>query len=278
MNELKKVDKDAWEWLMQHPTKGWCKHAFSFYPKCDVIMNNISESFNSTILVARDQPVLTMCEWIRNYLMNRMATACSKLDRWQHNVMPNPRKRLDKEIEFSAHWVPTWSIDEQYQVNHVFNGQGFIVDVGKRQCSCNFWELVGIPCRHAVAALGYKQMNPENYVDNCYTRKTYALCYSFNVSPINGEDMWPHVEVEDMLPPEFKQGPGRPKKLRFRELGEGGGRFRRPGVAYRCTTCDKFGHNARRCKENQNPTALKRKVYAYVYKFILIDHIHVLMF
>ncbi|RHN79571.1 putative transcription factor interactor and regulator CCHC(Zn) family [Medicago truncatula] len=62
-----------------------------------------------------------------------------------------------------------------------------------------------------------------------------------------------------MLPPVFKKGPGRPKKLRFRELGEGGGRFRRPGVAYRCTTCDKFGHNDRRCKENQNPAALKRK-------------------
>jgi len=59
---------------------------------------------------------------------------------------------------------------------------------------------------------------------------------------------------------DFKKGLGRPKKLRFREPGEGGARFRRPDVAYRCTTCDKFGHNARTCKENQNPAALKRKV------------------
>jgi hypothetical protein len=44
------------------PTKLWCKHAFSFYPKCDVLMNNISEAFNATILVARDKPILTMCE------------------------------------------------------------------------------------------------------------------------------------------------------------------------------------------------------------------------
>jgi hypothetical protein len=72
MKELKAIKEPAWEWLMKIPTKSWCKHAFSFYPKCDVLMNNISEAFNSTILVARDKPVLTMCEWIRSYLMNRM--------------------------------------------------------------------------------------------------------------------------------------------------------------------------------------------------------------
>lgn len=32
-----------------------------FYPKCYVLMNNISESFNSTILQVRDKPILTMC-------------------------------------------------------------------------------------------------------------------------------------------------------------------------------------------------------------------------
>ncbi|MCH98703.1 hypothetical protein A2U01_0019709, partial [Trifolium medium] len=52
------------------------------------------------------------------------------------------------------------------------------------------------------------------------------------VSPINGMDMWPNVEVDEMLPPTYKKGPGRPKKLRFREQDEGSARMRRPGVAY----------------------------------------------
>ncbi|KAK2456219.1 hypothetical protein QL285_003603 [Trifolium repens] len=38
MNELKKADFKAWEWFSNVPTKLWCKHAFSFYPKCDVLM------------------------------------------------------------------------------------------------------------------------------------------------------------------------------------------------------------------------------------------------
>lgn len=62
MAELKKVDSKAWELLMNVPTKSWCKHAFKIYHKCDVLMNNISKSFNATILGARDKLVLTMSE------------------------------------------------------------------------------------------------------------------------------------------------------------------------------------------------------------------------
>ncbi|XP_058783754.1 uncharacterized protein LOC131658483 [Vicia villosa] len=263
MSELKQLDQKAWEWLMGVPTRGWCKHAFSFYPKCDVLMNNISESFNSTILVARDKPILTMCEWIRNYLMNRMAISVSKLDKWQHNVMPIPRKRLDHEVLLSGQWVPTWSGEQCWQINHAYNGHQFIVDLAKKTCTCCFWDLVGIPCRHVVAAMSYEKKSPESYVDNYYKREAYKLCYSFSVSPINGMDMWPNVEADEMLPPSYKKGPGRPKKLRFREHDEGGARMRRPGVAYRCTNCDKFGHNSRKCKSaknNQDALIRKRKL------------------
>ncbi|XP_058769018.1 uncharacterized protein LOC131642868 [Vicia villosa] len=261
MNELKLVDPNAWTWLMGVPPKAWCKYAFSFYPKCDVLMNNISESFNATILSVRDKPILTMCEWIRKYLMNMCPASSLKLKKWPHKVMPIPRKRLDKEVMLSGHWLPTWAMDATFEVNHSYNGQKFVVDISKRSCSCNFWELVGIPCRHAIAALGFRQQNPEDFVDHCYCRDKYAICYSFSISPINGEEMWPEVQSDPIIPPMYKRGPGRPKKLRIRECGEDGARRRRfPGVSYRCTKCDKFGHNAQTCKSTtQDPNALKRK-------------------
>ncbi|XP_058746525.1 uncharacterized protein LOC131619449 [Vicia villosa] len=182
------------------------------------------------------------------------------LEKWPHKVMPIPRKILDKEVALSAHWLPTWAMNEQFQVTYSFNTREFIVDISKRSCSCNFWELVGIPCRHAVAALGFRQQNPEDFMDECYSRERYKLCYSFAVSPINGQDMWHEVESDELLPPMFKKGPGRPRKLRIRETGEDGARRRLPGVSYRCTTCDKFGHNAQSCKSSvQDQNALKRK-------------------
>ncbi|KAI5432711.1 hypothetical protein KIW84_020131 [Lathyrus oleraceus] len=54
-----------------------------------------------------------------------------------------------------------------------------------------------------------------------------------------------------MLPPQYKKGLGRPKKLRFREHDESGSRIRRPVVAYKCTKCDKFGHNLKKCQSKE---------------------------
>jgi hypothetical protein len=259
------------------PTKYWCKHAFSFYSKCDVLMNNLSESFNATILVARDKPILTLCEWIRNYLMNRMMTCVAKLERWEHRMMPMPMKRLEKEIVMAGTWHPTLSsAGEIWQVSHQYNGQQFIVDTLKKTCSCNFWQLVGIPCRHAVAALGYRSQDPIDFMDNYYSREKYASCYGFGVSPINREDMWPKPPEgvdENILPPMYKNGPGRPRKLRIRAVGEEGARKRRRGV-YHCTTCNSTSHNAKSCKATeQDPNSLKRKVNVdklFVYKLCYI--------
>ncbi|XP_058767169.1 uncharacterized protein LOC131640807 [Vicia villosa] len=260
MNELKGVDPKAWEWLMGVSAKSWSKHAFSFYPKCDVLMNNIAESFNATILIARDKPILTMCEWIRKYLMNRCSNSAMKLEKWPHNIMPIPRKGLDTEVDMSGHWLPTWAMDEKFQVTHSYNKQQLVVDIARKSCTCNFWELVGIPCRHAVAALSFRKQNPELFVDECYSRDRYAKCYGFAMIPINGQDMWPDVDTEELLPPSYKKGPGRPRKLRIRETGEEGARRRLPGVSYRCTKCDKVGHNVKSCKsKKQHPNGLKRK-------------------
>jgi len=68
-------------------------------------MNNLSESFNSTILVASDKPIITMCERIIMYLMNRFATLRDKLKYYKGKVMPKPLKRLDWEVEKLGNWV-----------------------------------------------------------------------------------------------------------------------------------------------------------------------------
>ncbi|XP_058773980.1 uncharacterized protein LOC131648214 [Vicia villosa] len=225
MYELRLLDTKAWEWL------------------------------------AKDNPIITMCEWIRNYLMNRVAVSLTKLDRWKHKIMPMPRKRLDKEVVMSGNWIPTWCQNMVWQVSHTFDGHQFIVDLSKKTCTCCFWELVGIPCRHAIAAMSYQKLDPETFVDGCYSRETYTKCYSNSVSPTNGMDMWPSVEVGDMLPPTYKKGPGRPRKLRIIEHDENGSRMGSPGVNYRCTKCDSIGHNSRKCQsQEQNPAALMRKV------------------
>jgi hypothetical protein len=71
MEELKKINKDAFEYLDKIDPSGWSRAWFTTNTRCDLLVNNISECFNSYILKARDKPILTMLEMIRKQLMRR---------------------------------------------------------------------------------------------------------------------------------------------------------------------------------------------------------------
>ncbi|XP_058781960.1 uncharacterized protein LOC131656219 [Vicia villosa] len=215
-------------------------------------MNNLSESFNATILLQRDKPILTMFEWIRNYLMGRFATLREKVDRYKGLVMAKPLRRLDREIEKSASWTPTYAGRLTFQVSHTLLSDSFVVDLAQKTCTCNMWELVGIPCRHSVAAIYRKGDDPRNYVSEYYHKNTYERCYSEVITPLNGQNKWPKTSDPVILPPMYKRGPGRPKKLRRREPDEANQhKWQRTNTSHRCKTCQELGHNARTCKKNK---------------------------
>lgn len=71
--------------------------------------------------------------------------------------------------------------------------------------------MVGIPCRHACLVITYRQQKPEDFIDECYSRKICAICYSFVISPINEKDTWPEVDADELHLPVYKKGPRRPK-------------------------------------------------------------------
>ncbi|XP_014499554.1 uncharacterized protein LOC106760657 [Vigna radiata var. radiata] len=254
MGELKTINSDAYDWLMAIPTKCWCKHAFSAYPRCDELINNLSESFNSTILLARDKPIITMMEWIRSYIMSRFATLREKSNTYHGDVMPKPRKRLDREVEKSGNWLPVWARGAKFEVTHGFTMDKFVVDVSNHSCSCYFWNLVGIPCRHAVFTIHYKLENPEDYVHPYYKKQAYQTCYAPEIIPINGQQLWPRSEAEPLLPPTYKKPPGRPKKLRRREADEyvSHSKLSKKNIGMKCSSCHAYGHNVRSCKKGQS--------------------------
>ncbi|KAI5386016.1 hypothetical protein KIW84_072549 [Lathyrus oleraceus] len=77
----------------------------------------------------------------------------------------------------------------------------------------------------AFVALSFRNQSRKDFINDHCSKDTYEKCYGYNVSPINGQDMWPEVDMEEMLPPPYKRGPGRPKKLRRREPDEDPNKF-----------------------------------------------------
>jgi hypothetical protein len=71
MKEIKELSEGAYKYLMNIPARHWSKSKFTGASKCDTLVNNMSEAFNSTIVIARSKAVVTMCEDIRVCLMER---------------------------------------------------------------------------------------------------------------------------------------------------------------------------------------------------------------
>ena len=62
MEHLKSLDKEAWKDLADIEPAQWTRSHFSPRALTDFLVNNLSESFNSMIVKARDKPILSMLE------------------------------------------------------------------------------------------------------------------------------------------------------------------------------------------------------------------------
>ncbi|KAL5136377.1 hypothetical protein HKD37_10G026941 [Glycine soja] len=200
MAQLKEINEAAHKYLVDIGEQHWSKHAFKTYAKCDVLMNNLSESFNAIILLAREKPIVTMLEWIQTYCMTRFATMNETTHKVEGKIMPIAKAKEEARQGRSTQWE---------LVCFIFNRQHmFVVDLSKTSCSCNFWQLVGIPCRHAIAAINYKGEHAEDHVDKYYHRDTYKLCYSHSITTIDGRKKCSKTNDPDLLPPNYKRAAG----------------------------------------------------------------------
>ncbi|KAI5322774.1 hypothetical protein L3X38_031846 [Prunus dulcis] len=96
MEKMKEEDLEAWKWLVQRPPKNWTISHFHTRYKCDLLLNNLCESFNAAIIDARDKSILTCLESIQMYVMLRMANRRATCGKWKHPVGPRIFKIIEK--------------------------------------------------------------------------------------------------------------------------------------------------------------------------------------
>ena len=68
--------------------------------------------------------------------------------------------------------------------------ESFIVDLEEKKCSCRKWDIIGIPCCHAISCIFFNREDAEKYVNTSYKRTTYIDYYEPIIEPINGQNMW----------------------------------------------------------------------------------------
>ncbi|GKA81260.1 mutator type transposase [Tanacetum coccineum] len=281
MQELKDFNKKAYEWLKQIPAEHWSRAYFSGRAHCDLLINNICEVFNRQLLEARDSPIITALEHVREYLMKRIVVVQKIIEKCDGPLTPAVARVFDIIKEASSECIVDWNGADQYQVKGYLQEQ-YVVNLNQRTCSCRKWEISGIPCKHAIAAIHDMADNgndvgiPEDWVHDSYKLATWKAVYSHKVNPVNGRELWSKFDCPTtLLPPKIHPQIGRPPKKRKKSKGEivmvKGNKLTRQGKTVTCSLCHAAGHNKRSCDRRQpsqggtsNATGTKRKTTSKV--------------
>lgn len=203
------------------------------------------------ILEARELPILAMIKRIFNQLTTRM---CNKRDEallFTGPICPKIQKKLDKYIELSNNCYPLEAGDGVYSVASM--GRDYIVELQNLACSCQRWNLTGIPCHHAVACMREARLNPVDFVNSCYSVESYNRAYAHFLMPLRDMTEWNHiVQCPNIDPPKYEKKVGRKKKNRRKQPEEkpskkGGVKLSRHGVIIHCSHCGLAGHNKGGC-------------------------------
>ena len=110
MKRLEDENKAAFQWLNEGVgPEHWCKAFFSFEPKCDIVINNHSEVFNSFISDARNKPILFLMENIRNLMMNRVRKNKEKMAAHPGPLCPTIQEKTDPLVKESTSFICKWT-------------------------------------------------------------------------------------------------------------------------------------------------------------------------
>ncbi|KAK9184926.1 hypothetical protein WN943_025278 [Citrus x changshan-huyou] len=214
MEKLKKEKLEAWQWL-ETELAGftWSRHEYDKNCKVDRTTNNTSECFNSWILPHREKPCLTMLEEIRCMFMTLFTERKKEAQSWT-NIPPRVKKELDAAYECGSKMNVMASGDLHFQVKDkgYYPARRFIVDLMSRSCDCGYWDLAGIPCTHAMAAISHARHTATEYLPKYFSKEAYLTTYAVMFKPIPDKVTWDPCDRPKLFPPEITKKIGRPKK------------------------------------------------------------------
>nr|KAJ0201722.1 hypothetical protein LSAT_V11C600325100 [Lactuca sativa] len=130
------------------PPVHWARSHFTCRANSDCLLNNMCEVFNSKLEHGRDKPTITYLEYIRVYLMKRHCIVQKEIDKCKMTSM----------------------MFDQYVVN-----------LKEETCSCRYWEITRIICRHGFCAIwehiqnGEKAQQPEYWVGRPKKKRRRAI-------------------------------------------------------------------------------------------------------
>ncbi|XP_024016569.1 uncharacterized protein LOC112089933 [Eutrema salsugineum] len=241
--------------LMKTKPKTWCRAYHKIGNFCEDVENNSTESWNGSIVKARDKPLVPMLETIARMAMVRIARRGYKVMDWQSVCTPYVIDYLALEHKKARLCQVYISTNSTFEVK--LSGCSYRVSLIDRTCTCRRWEITGIPCEHAYAVIINKMLEAEDYVCHWFRTALWRRTYQEGLVPMRGARFWPVGQEPPVHQPPRPESPPRKKgethkvskKDKERKKGKNESPVKKaPKILKRvmhCGICGAANHNSR---------------------------------
>ncbi|XP_077245990.1 uncharacterized protein LOC143885821 [Tasmannia lanceolata] len=120
-----------------------------------VLTTNVAESFNALLKSARELPIAALVEQTRWRLSDFFQYRQKAGSKWMTRLTPNAEDWLADERILAGGYMAHqcgWTVYEVKSKYHVDE-----VDLQKKACTCRLFQTMGMPCSHAITAMGLDQ-------------------------------------------------------------------------------------------------------------------------
>ncbi|KAK6120045.1 hypothetical protein DH2020_046175 [Rehmannia glutinosa] len=247
--EIEEISQDAAYWVRRIPPRLWANSHFEG-TRFGNLTANIVETLNSWIVEASGLPIVQMMECIRRQLMTWFHERREASMQWTSVLVPSAERQVSEALDRAQTYQVLRANEAEFEV--ISHEGTNIVDIRNRCCSCRGWEIYGLPCSHAVAALLSCRQNVHRFAESCFTVATYRKAYSQTIHPVPDRTMWQEMSggsqgedsIEEIVvnPPKSLKPPGQPRKRRT----QSGDRSQTKRVVH-CSRCYQTGHFRTTC-------------------------------
>ncbi|KAK4754724.1 hypothetical protein SAY87_002828 [Trapa incisa] len=247
--EIEQISQEAGFWIRRIPSRLWATAYFEG-ARFGRLTANGDESLNIWILEASNLPIVQMMESIRRQLMTWFSERREMSMQWTSILVPSAERMVGEALERAQNFQVLRANEAEFEV--LSHEGSHIVDIRNRCCICRGWQLYGLPCAHAVAALLSCRQNVHRFTESCFTVAAYRKAYSQTIHPIPDKSLWRELSNGDpccqqaidivINPPKSLRPPGRPRRKRVR--AEEHGRTKR---VVHCSRCNQAGHFRTTC-------------------------------
>ncbi|KAK2644275.1 hypothetical protein Ddye_019470 [Dipteronia dyeriana] len=151
MDEIGAINLVAKSWLQEIEPKHWSRYAYDHVIRCDHVTNNMTEAFNTMIGTYRASSYLELLEFIRRMVMRKFQERKEECQQWNSVLPPRVNAKILKNSKQSRVLTIIAAGNMEYEL--LGPNEGYAVKLGEYSCQCGSWQVSGIPCRHAMAAI-----------------------------------------------------------------------------------------------------------------------------